>query len=104
VDDVAAGLLAAYRAPTLNYDTYHLGHGRNWTTYDVAEAVRAAVPDAVVEVGPGTMPWTTYNRMRGPLAGTRLKDDTGFAPLLPLTEGVAAFAAWMKDNVKLLQR
>ncbi|WP_445502486.1 NAD-dependent epimerase/dehydratase family protein [Microvirga sp. G4-2] len=104
VDDVASGLLAAYNAPTLNYDIYHLGHGRNWTTYEVAEAVRAAVPGAVVEVGPGTMPWTTYNRMRGPLAGTRLKDDTGYKPSLPLTEGVAAFAAWMKDNVELLQR
>lgn len=103
VDDVASGLLAAYGAPALDHDIYHLGHGRNWTTYDVAEAVRAAVPGAVIEIGPGTMPWTTYNRTRGPLAGTRLRDDTGFSPSLPLTEGVAAFAAWLRDNVKRLQ-
>lgn len=99
VDDVAAGLLAAYAAPALNHGIYHLGHGRNWTTYDVAEAVRAAVPGAVVEVGPGTAPWTTYNRMRGPLAGSRLADDTGFVPSLPLAEGVAAFAAWMNEHL-----
>lgn len=103
VDDVALGLLAAYRAPILNHDIYHLGHGRNWTTYEVAKAVRAAVPGAIIEVGPGTLPWTTYNRMRGPLAGTRLKDDTGFVPSLPLTEGVAAFAAWIKSNMERLQ-
>lgn len=104
IDDIAEGLLAAYRAPVLNYDVYHLGHGRNWTTFEVADAVRAAVPGAIVEIGPGTMPWTTYNRMRGPLAGTRLKDDTGFMPSLPLDKGVAAFAAWMKNNMDRLQR
>jgi UDP-glucuronate 4-epimerase len=98
IDDVAEGLLASYTAPALNHDVYHLGHGRNWTTFEVAEAVRAAVPGAIVEIGPGTMPWTTYNRMRGPLAGSRLKDDTGFVPSLPLDKGVAAFATWMNDN------
>jgi nucleoside-diphosphate-sugar epimerase len=104
VDDVAAGLLTAYQAPKLNHDVYHLGPGRNWTTYEVAEAVRAAVPGAIVEVGPGTRPWTTYNRMRGPLAGTRLEEDTGFTPSLPLAKGVSAFAAWMKNNMDRLQR
>ncbi len=103
VDDVAAGLLAAYQAPTLNHDVYHLGPGRNWNTFEVAEAIREAVPGAVVEVGPGTMPWTTFNRMRGPLAGTRLEDDTGFRTRLPLREGVAAFAEWMQRNKESLR-
>lgn len=102
IDDVAAGLLAAYEAPALNHETYHLGHGRNWTTFEVAEAVRRAVPGAVVEVGPGTEPWTTYNRMRGPLAGTNLADDTGFSPQLSLEAGVAAFADWLRANPERL--
>jgi nucleoside-diphosphate-sugar epimerase len=54
VDDVASGLLAAYEVRALAHDVYHLGSGRNFTTRDVAAAVRAAVPAAVVEVGPGT--------------------------------------------------
>lgn len=98
VDDVAAGLLAMVRAPELRHDIYHLSHGRNWSTFDVADAVRAAVPGAVVEVGPGTEPWTTWNRMRGALSGTRMLEDSGFAPRLPLAEGVAAFADWMRKN------
>lgn len=98
VDDVAEGLLAAYLAPTLNHDIYHLGHGRNWNTFEVARAVADAVPGAVVEVGPGTLPWTTYNTMRGALAGNRLRDDTGFVPRLPLDAGIAAFAAWMQAH------
>lgn len=102
VADVATGLLAAYQAPTLRHDIYHLGNGRNWTTWEVAEAIRAAVPGAVVEVGSGTMPWTTYNTMRGPLAGTRLHEDTGFSPAYPLRLGVAAFADWMRANPERL--
>ncbi|HEX9278129.1 MAG TPA: NAD(P)-dependent oxidoreductase [Casimicrobiaceae bacterium] len=98
VGDVAAGLLAAYRAPALAHDIYHLGSGRNFDTDAVAAAVRAAVPGAVIEVGPGTAPWTDHTRMRGPLAGTRLVDDTGFAPAHSLDAGVAAFAEWMRAH------
>lgn len=98
VDDVAAGLLAAYQAPELRYPIYHLGSGSNWNTYAVADAIRAAVPGAVVDVGPGTQPWTTYNTMRGALGGTRLKEDAGFEPALPLKDGIAAFAEWMRAN------
>jgi nucleoside-diphosphate-sugar epimerase len=98
IDDVAEGLLAAVKADRLRHDIYHLGNGRNWTTFDVADAVRAAVPGAIVEVGPGSEPWTTYNTMRGPLAGSRLHDDTGFTARFPLERGVEAFADWMQAS------
>ena len=98
VADVARGLLAAYAARTLAHDIYHLGSGRNVDTATVAAAVRAAVPGAHVEVGPGTAPWTDHTRMRGPLAGTRLLEDTGFTPAYGIEEGVAAFADWMRAH------
>jgi UDP-glucuronate 4-epimerase len=99
VSDVAAGLLAACRAPALNHAVYHLGCGVNFTTGEVAEAVKAAVPGAVIELGPGSEPWTTYTAPRGPLAGSRFTDDTGFV-LAPsaLAAGVEAYAAWMRAN------
>jgi UDP-glucuronate 4-epimerase len=98
VADVARGLLAAYRADHLKQDIYHLGSGENYDTFAVAEAIRQAVPEARIEVGPGTEPWTTYNTMRGPLAGERLADDAGFKPALDLTAGVRAFAEWMRAH------
>lgn len=98
VEDVAAGLLAAWRAPTLGHDMYHLGSGENYDTHRVAAAVRAAVPGSIVEVGPGTEPWTTFNTLRGPLAGTRLADDAGFHPRYSLESGIAAFADWMRAH------
>jgi len=98
VGDVAAGLLAACRAPALNHAVYHLGSGINFTTLDVAVAVRAAVPGAVIELGPGSEPWTTFTAPRGPLAGTRLTADTGFTVGPGLTAGVRAYADWMRAH------
>jgi nucleoside-diphosphate-sugar epimerase len=98
VADVAGGLLAAYDAEKLSFPTYHLSCGRNIFTDEVAAAVRAAVPGCRIEVGPGTAPWTDHTRMRGPLAGSRLSDDTGFVPRHSLEEGVKAFADWMRAH------
>lgn len=99
VGDVAAGLLAACRAPALTHAVYHLGSGVNFTTREVAAAVEAAVPGAVIELGPGSEPWTTYTAPRGPLAGSRFADDTGFVlSASSLQAGVRAYAEWMQAN------
>jgi nucleoside-diphosphate-sugar epimerase len=98
VSDVAAGLLAAADARELLHPVYHLGSGVNYSTRDVVAAVKAAVPGAIIEVGPGTAPYTDHTRMRGPLAGKRLLEDTGFTPRLGLAQGVTAFADWMRAN------
>lgn len=103
VADVAAGLIAASRAERLNYPVYHLGSGENYTARSVADAVRAAVPDAMIELGGGTEPWTTHTRMRGPLAGKRLLMDAGFSVKYTLEKGVRTYADWMRANLELLQ-
>lgn len=97
VEDVAEGLLRAVAVPELRHDIYHLGHGRNFTAREAAEAVRAAVPGAVIELGGGTEPWTRYTGLRGPLAGGRFLEDSGYAPRHSLVDGVAAYAAWMRS-------
>lgn len=98
VGDVAAGLLAAADTNELSHDIYHLGPGENYNVRAVVEAVRAVVPEASIELGAGTEPWTTFTAMRGPLAGTRLQDDTGFQPAHSLAQGIAAYADWMREN------
>lgn len=98
VEDVADGLLAVLRAPTLRHDVYHLGPGRNFSAREVAEAVRSAVPGAVIELGPGTSPWTTYTPLRGPLAGDRLRQDTGYEVGHALEDGMRAYADWLRAH------
>ncbi len=101
VGDVAAGMLAADEAEHLAHDIYHLGPGRNHSVRDVADAVRAAVPGADIELGGGTAPWTTFTALRGPLAGTRLLDDVGFQPTHSLEQGIMAYAEWIRANRRL---
>jgi UDP-glucuronate 4-epimerase len=96
VGDVASGLLSAWRADALRHDVYHLGSGVNYTARQVADAVRSAVPGAAIELGPGTEPWTIHTRMRGPLAGERLKQDTGFVVAHSLDDGIRRYAEWMR--------
>ncbi len=103
VSDVAGGLLAAVDAKALNHDAYHLGSGINYSTRQVVSAVKAAVPGADIEVGPGTAPWTDATRMRGPLAGERLFNDTGWRPSLTLEAGVQSFADWMRAHPEAWQ-
>lgn len=103
IADVAAGLLAAWRAPSLAHDTYHLGSGVNYTARQVADAVRTVVPGAHITLGPGTEPWTIHTRMRGPLAGDRLHRDTGFRVGHSLEAGIGAYADWMRAHPELLR-
>ncbi|MCO5160194.1 MAG: NAD(P)-dependent oxidoreductase [Mesorhizobium sp.] len=99
VPDCVAGLLALWGAERLAYDTYHVGSGRNYTTFEVAEAVRKAVPGARIDIGPGTAPWTDTTVMRGPLACSRMAEEFGYRPGHDLEAGVAAFADWMRANL-----
>ena len=50
VADVAEALLAAATAPELRHPLYHFGHGVNFTAGQAADAVRKAVPGAVIEL------------------------------------------------------
>jgi nucleoside-diphosphate-sugar epimerase len=101
VDDVVEGLLAAYDAAVLRHDVYQLGPPRNYSTYDVAEAVKAAVPGAVVEVGPGGAPWDKYSSLRGPFICDRLAADTGFRAGHTLEMGVKRYADWLSARPQL---
>jgi nucleoside-diphosphate-sugar epimerase len=98
VSDVAGGLIAAYEAQTLNHDIYHLGSGVNYTSSQVATAIKAVVPGADIEIGPGTSPWTDNGKMRGPLSGDRLFKDSGWRPSYTLDTGIKAFADWMREH------
>jgi nucleoside-diphosphate-sugar epimerase len=102
VDDCAEGLVALYRADALEHALYHIGSGRNYSTFEVAAAVRTAVPGCVLEVGPGTEPWTQSTVIRGPLDCERMRAELGFAPRLSLEAGIAQFAAWMRANPEVL--
>ena len=104
IGDAAGGLLAAALAPSLRSEVYHLGHGVNFTAREAAAAVVAACPGAVIELSCGTDPWTKFTAIRGPLAGTRLMNDTGFAPAHSLSDAIAAYGEWMRANPEMWRK
>lgn len=104
VADVVDALLAAAAAPELRHAIYHFGHGVNFTAGQAAEAVRKAVPSATIELGAGTEPWTKYTALRGPLAGERFRQDTGYSPTRSLEAAIAAYADWMRANPALWRK
>ena len=103
IEDVATGLLAAYDAETLNHDAYHLGSGENYSTYQVADVVMAAVPGSKITVGPGLQPWGKTHGMRCPLGVGRLEQDAGFKTRYSLESGIEKFADWMKNHPEALK-
>lgn len=98
IGDVAEGLLRAAAAPELRHAVYHLAPGRDFTAQDVAAAVKQAFPHAVIELGPGTDPWTKYTALRGPLSAQRLAEDTGFARHTPLESAIGEYAGWVRGR------
>lgn len=98
VKDVALGLLEIYKARGLGYSSYNLGSGENYPTFRVVDAIKAAVPEAEISVGPGAEPWTDYTVLRGPLSCERMKEDFDFRPTYSLEDAVADFAGWMREH------
>ena len=82
VQDAADGLLAAATAETLNYGIYHLGPGENFPLARLADAARAAVPGAVIELQPGTEPLDALHRHARPACRNVAEGGHGLRALL----------------------
>ena len=46
----------------------------------------------------GTLPWTMHTPLRGPLAGGRLREDTGYQIGHSLEDGIRAYADWLRTQ------
>jgi nucleoside-diphosphate-sugar epimerase len=100
VDDVAAALLALYEAPVLRHSLYQVSTGEHYSCAEVIRAIRAEAPGASLTIGPGTAPYTDHTPMRGSFSIARLQEDTGFAPAFPIRKGIAAYAEWLRAEIR----
>lgn len=94
--DVAAGVAQACERP-LRHEVYNLGSGRLSHSADVAEAIRAAVPNAQVEVLPKAVrgPFWTHEQR---LDLTRSQADLDYEPAFNLTSGLADFVGYLRQQ------
>jgi UDP-glucose 4-epimerase len=92
VRDCGRAIALLQTAETLRHDTYNVGNGYATTNAEIAAAVRAAIPDARIDLAEGRT---------GPVAHldtTRLREDTGYRPHFDAERAVADYVAWLRDG------
>jgi len=97
VDDVAEGIVLATITDELKHSAYNICTGRGETIVEFADAVKAAIPGADIEVGPG-LDFFEYGSPGGYylMDPTRAREDLGFEARFSLTEGVRAYVDAMQ--------
>jgi UDP-glucose 4-epimerase len=96
VDDVAESLVLAALAERLNHEAYNIASGRGQTLRQFADAVRANVPGADIEVGPGLNPMGFDVHYYAIMDISRAKADFGYAPRFGFVEGVRDYVESLK--------
>lgn len=90
VKDTGRAIALLQLAEHLHHRTYNVASGHATTNAEVAAAIRSAVPDAQVDLPAGGEPRRTW------LDITRLREDTGYAPLWDLERAAADYVAWLR--------
>jgi len=95
VEDAADAGIAAATVAGLRQDVYNITGDRQVSIAQAADVVRALVPDARIEIGPGPIP--TLDR-QGRQDITAAGRDLGYRPRWSLEDGVRAYADWLRAH------
>lgn len=90
VKDTGRGIALLQLAERLEHRTYNVGSGRATSNAEVSAAIRAAVPDAQVDLpagGSGRRTWLDI---------TRIHADTGYQPAYDTERAAADYIAWLR--------
>jgi UDP-glucose 4-epimerase len=97
VADCARAITLLQLAPKLNHRVYNIGDGKATSAAEIAAAAERAVPGAKVApyLQPGRGPTFTPDRY---MDLSRIKADTGYEPQYTLEQGIAEYAAWLREH------
>jgi UDP-glucose 4-epimerase len=96
VDDAAEAIVLALLHEKPTYDAYNISAGVGTTLHEFADAVRAAIPDARIEIGPGLDYRGLGANYCGIMDNTRARTDLGFSLKFDLTRGVVHYIETMR--------
>jgi nucleoside-diphosphate-sugar epimerase len=99
VDDVADAVCRALVAEKSLSRAYNIGLDTAYTSDDLVQAIRKALPDLKFEIGehPNAAEVAPH-RLRSPLDISLAKKELGWAPKVYLEEGIARLARWLREN------
>lgn len=98
VVDVADAIVRAALHPAPSYRAYNISRNVGTTLHDFADAVRAILPDARIEIGPGTDYHGLGVHYYGVMDNTRARRDLGFTPRYDLKQGVAHYVQTVRSR------
>lgn len=93
VKDCASALYLLQTAK-LGGRVYNVGSGRSTSHAEIAEAVRAVLPNASLTLADGA----PSAEMSGALDLTAIERDAGYRPRYDLPAAIADYVGWLKDN------
>jgi nucleoside-diphosphate-sugar epimerase len=94
VEDVAHAALCALDCVRSGHSVFNINGGAQVSLHEAAEHVRRAVLGADIELGPGC--W--HLDRQGEWDTSLAERELGYAPTIPLEEGIASYASWLRDH------
>ncbi|MDV6246309.1 NAD-dependent epimerase/dehydratase family protein [Rhodococcus opacus] len=96
VADAAEAVVAVSLAPRpLAHNAYNIGSGTTVPLQALADAVKAAIPEASISIGPGLDPMGAKVSYYGALDSSRAYDEFGWKPKFSLEEAVRHYLAFL---------
>jgi UDP-glucuronate 4-epimerase len=96
VDDVVAAILGALNAPRLDHFAFNVSGGTWLSEQEIA--ARAAPVFPGLRIASIAAPARCLDGEMGPLDTARAQAAFGFSPSIPLAEGIAAYAATLRQR------
>ncbi len=96
VDDVVAAILGALNAPLCEHFAFNVSGGTWLSEQEITELAAPALPG--LRIASIAAPTRCLDGEMGPLDTARARAAFGFAPSIPLAEGIAAYAAALRQS------
>lgn len=94
VRDCGRGIAAVQLSTGLTHRTYNVASGVGTTNAELLAAVKAAVPEAEIELQPGKNP--RGDGIVGCQDITWIREDTGYTPQFTIESAIADYVAWLR--------
>jgi UDP-glucose 4-epimerase len=94
--DCGRAIALVQTAGKLNHRVYNVGSGRATRNAEVADAVRAVIPDADIELAAGRGDGSGHADQYMDI--TRLREDTGYRPEYDTARAVRDYVQWLRTE------
>lgn len=93
-DAATVSVLACFAGRISESAVYHATSGGHPSFGEVIDIIKAMIPDARLEVGPGDLGYERH----GMLDLSATERDLGYAPGVPLESGVRSYVEWLRER------